>query len=598
MIHAGFSILLTMKKNLLQTLMDSMAALPYILDAAHNGIVIIDCQGIVVASNQAAGKIFSDAPIPLAGRLFSDVLPETWPDLEDILKTGQSQIVSKIILPQGTIIVNRTPILIDGKIEGMISIFQDISEYESIITELKGYQELHRKLEAIIESSYDGLYITDGQANTVLINGAYERITGISRESLLGRNMEDLVKEKIFDHSVTIEVLKNRHAVTMMQQIKGGKEVIVTGTPIFNEDGDISLVVTNVRDITELIQLRVQIEETRHLSSRFYQSILEQEEYEHFLDEMVVKSTAMQQVVRKAIKVAKVDTSVMLTGESGVGKSMLARIIHRISPRKDCPFMTINCGAIPESLIESELFGYEKGAFTGAFPGGKAGLIEVGNHGTVFLDEIAELAPNLQVKLLEVIENKTFTRVGGVHPISVDIRIIAATNKDLNDLMTKGLFRGDLYYRLNVIPINIPPLRQRRDDIPALASKIMLKLNQRNLSNKQVDRDVLECLRTYNYLGNVRELINVMERMFIMSDNNQISLMDIPDDLKNTPNALIGLEGDGLPLKDAVLALETHMIKAAFRRHRTLTKAAKALHIHPTTLWRKMVKHSIAINEP
>ncbi|HOH56527.1 MAG TPA: sigma 54-interacting transcriptional regulator [Smithellaceae bacterium] len=476
-----------------------------------------------------------------------------------------------------------------------MSIFQDISEYENIITELKSYQELHRRLEAIIESSYDGLYITDGKAKTLLVNSAYERITGISRNNLIGRNMKDLVKEKLYDHSVTLEVLKSKRSVTIMQHIKGGKEVIVTGAPIFDADGEISMVVTNVRDITELNQLRTQLEETRRLSSRYHQSILEQEELEHFLGEMVVKSTSMVQVVRKAIKVAKVDASVMITGESGVGKSMLARFIHDMSARRENPFVTINCGAIPESLIESELFGYEKGAFTGALPGGKAGLVEIGNKGTVFLDEIGELSANLQVKLLNVLENKIFTHVGGTKPVAVDIRIIAATNKNLDELVSKGLFREDLYYRVNVLPIHIPPLRERRDDIPALVTRIVSKINQKHKTNKRLDPSVLESLRKFNYPGNVRELINLVERMFTMSEDEYICLMDIPvpDDLREPFMNPREAEDGTLPLKNALAGWEAQLIKEAIRRHKTIAESAKALRLHPTTLWRKMLKYSI-----
>ncbi|HPN09304.1 MAG TPA: sigma 54-interacting transcriptional regulator, partial [Syntrophales bacterium] len=323
--------------------------------------------------------------------------------------------------------------------------------------------------------------------------------------------------------------------------------------------------------------------------------ILEQEELEHFLGEMVVKSTSMVQVVRKAIKVAKVDASVMITGESGVGKSMLARFIHDMSARRENPFVTINCGAIPESLIESELFGYEKGAFTGALPGGKAGLVEIGNKGTVFLDEIGELSANLQVKLLNVLENKIFTHVGGTKPVAVDIRIIAATNKNLDELVSKGLFREDLYYRVNVLPIHIPPLRERRDDIPALVTRIVSKINQKHKTNKRLDPSVLESLRKFNYPGNVRELINLVERMFTMSEDEYICLMDIPvpDDLREPFMNPREAEDGTLPLKNALAGWEAQLIKEAIRRHKTIAESAKALRLHPTTLWRKMLKYSI-----
>lgn len=522
------------------------------------------------------------------GRHFSEVRPETWPDLKRILETGQPQIGKRIVFPTATIIANRNPIFVDGKVAGVISVFQDISEYEAIISELQGYKKLHRELEAIIESSHDGLYITDGKANTIRVNSAYERIAGLSRKDLIGRNMQDLVNEKVFDHSVTLEVLKQGSQVTLMQNIKGNKQVMVTGTPILDEEGHIALVVTNVRDMTALNDLRAELEESKRLSSRYYQSLLEQEKFEHALDSLVVKSSAMTQVIRKAVKVAGVHTSVLIQGESGVGKSMLARIIHLMSPRKERPLVKINCGTIPDSLMESELFGYTKGAFTGAAPEGKAGLIETGHTGTVFLDEVGDLTPAMQVKLLQVIEEKTFTRVGGTKPISVDVRILAATNRDLRELVQKGEFREDLYYRLNVIPVHIPPLRDRREDIPALALNILESSNRSMGFSKRMEPEVLDRLMGYDYPGNVRELINIMERMIIMSEGDVIGVSDLPLEVRQAEGQFQEPVGEGITLKAALQAFETRMIAAALRRHGTMSLAAKALGIHPTTLWRKL----------
>ncbi|MCX5872150.1 MAG: sigma 54-interacting transcriptional regulator, partial [Deltaproteobacteria bacterium] len=522
---------------------------------------------------------------------FSEIRPETWPDLKSILETGLPQVGKKIVLPQITIIANRNPIVINGKVAGVISVFQDISEYEAMISGLQGYKELHRELEAIFESSFDGLYITDGKANTIRVNSAYERITGLKREDLIDRNMMDLVKEGVFDHSATLDVLEKRDQVTIMQKIKGGKHLLVTGTPIFDDEDKIALVVTNVRDITLLNELKAQLEETRRLSSRYYQSLVEQEKFQHDLQDMVVNSSAMIQTVQRAIKVAAVDASVLLYGESGVGKSMLARIIHLMSPRKERPLIKINCGSIPESLIESELFGYTKGAFTGAAPEGKAGLIEVGHTGTVFLDELGELTLAMQVKLLQVIEEKTFTRLGGTRPTSVDVRIIAATNHDLMRLVQKGAFREDLYYRLSVIPIHIPPLRERRDDIAALALNRLEKFNRSMGCNKRLEPAVLDRLMRYEYPGNVRELINIMERMMIMSDGNLISLSDLPGELQEQIAESQNYIEEGLTLRAAVQSLEHRIIVSALQRYKSLPIAARALGVHPTTLWRKMVKY-------
>jgi transcriptional regulator with PAS, ATPase and Fis domain len=265
-----------------------------------------------------------------------------------------------------------------------------------------------------------------------------------------------------------------------------------------------------------------------------------------------------------------------------------------ISPRKERPFIKISCGAIPDSLIESELFGYTKGAFTGASPEGKAGLIEVGHTGTVFLDEVGELTPATQVKLLQVIEDKMFTRLGGTRAISVDVRIIAATNQNLKDLVQKGRFREDLYYRLNVIPIHIPPLRERRDDITALALNRLEKFNRASRCSKRLDPAVMDMLVQYDYPGNVRELINIMERMMIMSEGNLISISDLPGELREQTSAHYDPFDEGSTLQEAVRKIEAHVIQGALHRHKSIAMAARALDIHPTTMWRKMLKLGIS----
>ena len=567
---------------------------PDILDASHNGIVIIDRSGVILVYNKAARRLLEEGDHSPVGRHFSEIRPETWPDLKNILETGLPQIGKKIVLPQATIIANRNPIIVDGKVVGAISVFQDISEHEALISDLQGYRKLHRELEAIFESSFDGLYITDGRANTIRVNSAYERITGLKREDLIGRNMVDLVREGVFDHSATIDVLEQRSQVTIIQKIMGDKHLLVTGTPIFDDENGIALVVTNVRDITLLNELKAQLDESRRLSSRYYQSLVEKEKFQHDLQDMVVKSGAMIQTVQRAIKVAAADASVLLSGESGAGKSMLARIIHLVSPRKERPFIKINCGAIPDSLIESELFGYARGAFTGAAPEGKAGLIEVGHTGTVLLDEVGELTLAMQVKLLQVIEEKVFTRLGGTKPISVDVRIIAATNKNLKDLVQQGRFREDLYYRLDVVPIHIPPLRERRDDIAALALNRIEKFNRTSGSAKRLDQVVMDRLMRYNYPGNVRELINIMERMMIMSDGNLIAIADLPAELRELPQSNIDSFEDGTTLTDAMEQFECRIIGRALNCHKSLSMAARALGVHPTTLWRKMTKFGIS----
>ena len=342
------------------------------------------------------------------------------------------------------------------------------------------------------------------------------------------------MQEKVFDYSSTIAMLRKNRPVTLVQNVKGQKEVMVTGSPIFDEDGNIAFVVTNVRDMTELNSLRADLAEARLISSKCAEYFLEHKGLEHALDKIVVKSSKMIQSIKKAIKVAGTGTSVILYGESGVGKSMLADLIHQMSPRKDKPLVRINCGAIPESLIESELFGYDRGAFTGAAQGGKAGLIEAAHTDRLSWTRWGSQV-SAQVKLLEVIENKTFTqsRVDTRKP--VDVRIIAATHQNLAERVKSGLFRRDLYYRLNGVPIEIPPLRERAEDIVPIAVNVLSKLNQAHGTRKKMSADVLDALRKYTYPGNIRELVHIVERMLTMSEKDTIDGSELPAESGRCP---------------------------------------------------------------
>ena len=561
-----------------------------LFDASHNGIVIIDRQGKILVYNKAAMRAFNDSVSPV-GRHMSRLRPETWPDIERILETGQPQIGVRLEIRQTTIIANRSPVTDNGRVVGLFSVFQDISEYEAIVSQLEGYRDLVRELEAIFENSQDGMYLADGRGKTLRVNQAYESIAGLDRNDLLGRHLNDLVQEGVLDHSVTLDVLEKKQRVSIIQNIQGDKRVLVTGSPIFDKQGKIALVISNVRDMTALTELRNELDKAKLLTERYQQSLREQDQYEYALEGLVAKSKGMSDVVKKAIKVAGFEAQVLIRGESGVGKSMLARVIHNVGPRKDKPFTKINCGVIPESLMESELFGYEKGAFTGATSEGKAGLVEAGQGGTVFFDEVGELTPAMQVKLLQVIDEKGFTRLGGTKPVKVDVHIIAATNRNLDQLKEQGHFRDDLYYRLSVVPINIPPLRERREDIPLLALKTLEKLNHSRGMRKRMRPEVLDRLMHYDYPGNVRELINLVERMVVMSDGQTITLDDLPEAVnRRLPE---GGSSETTALKTAMEHFEAGLIQEALHRHHTLEQAAKSLGIHPTTLWRKLKRGNI-----
>lgn len=450
------------------------------------------------------------------------------------------------------------------------------------------------QLNAIIDSSFDGLWICDGEGRVVRINRASEVINDIKAEQVLNRRMQDLVAEGLIDRSVTLEVLKSRAAVTMIQELKNGKQVLVTGSPVFGIDGRISLVVVNDRDITELNKLRTELEESRALSRQYRRELSHIYGKKDLFEDVVVRSASMHRVFETALKVAGVDSTVIIQGESGVGKGLIARMIHRASKRKEGPFIRVDCGAIPESLIESELFGYDAGAFTGALSRGKPGYFEMAEGGTLFLDEIGELPKSIQVKLLRFMEDNEVIRIGGTRPKRIDARVVAATHRDLKTMVEGNQFRRDLYFRLNVVPLHIPPLRERTEDIPPLIHHFLQKYNLKCSMEKVFSPQAVDTLCNYFFPGNIRELSNILERMVVLSPHREIHPEDLPAAVRtglsrrNAPEA-----PDGWRLRDQLQRMEKETIGRALREFGSQRKAAAPLGIDQSTLARKIKKYGI-----
>lgn len=388
------------------------------------------------------------------------------------------------------------------------------------------YKDLMDEFNAIFDSSDDGIHITDGKGVTLRFNKSCERIDGIKADYIIGKNMEELVQEGVYSESVALAVIRDKKQISMLQKVNG-KEVIGTGTPIFKND-EVYRVVINSRDITELNTLKRNLKEAKLINEKYQNELLLLSSKDKAAScNIIYNSETMDKVIDLSLRVAKVDSTLLIEGESGVGKGVISYFLHKNSMRHNKPFIKINCGAIPENLLESELFGYEKGSFTGANKEGKIGLIQLANEGTLFLDEIGELPFNLQVKLLNVIQNKEITKVGGSSVIPVDIRIIAATNRNLFDMVKKHDFREDLYYRLNVIPITIPPLRERKEDLPLLINHFLNEFNHKYNYNKIISPDAMKILLNYNWPGNVREVENLMERLLVTSKVDLIEKYDL-----------------------------------------------------------------------
>jgi len=562
-----------------------------ILEVSNNGIIIIDKKGIINRCNPSAIRILNLDTDRIIGFAVEDVLPEL--KLYEVIERGLSVYTEKIKIKDKTLICDRIPLFINKEITGGLIVFKDSSELESIIQELNTVQQLSKNLDAVIESSYDGIYITDGKANTLRINKSYERITGVNREEMLGKNMVELEREGIISKSSSLIVLEKRKTATIQQRFRTGKDALVTSTPIFDEDGEITMVVTNVRDITELSKLKEQLKEKNELAKRYYSEIEEMRMQLLNKEDIVSEDESMLEILRIAKRVAKLDTTILILGETGVGKEEVSKFIHKKSKRSNKPFIKINCGAIPENLIESELFGYEKGAFSGAKREGKMGLFEVADGGTLFLDEVGELSFDMQVKLLRTLQEGEITRVGGVSPIKINVRIIAATNRNLDKMVDEKLFRKDLYYRLNVVPLAIPPLRERRQDIIPLIRYFLSQLNEKYSWNKAFSGDALDYLYDYDWPGNVRELKNIIERAVVMTNENSITSYHLSKIINNnnSEKRKLNFQDENMFLKDAVAKLENKLITAAYERYGNVRDAAKALGIDASTFVRKRKKY-------
>ncbi|MCL6447667.1 MAG: sigma 54-interacting transcriptional regulator [Armatimonadetes bacterium] len=563
-----------------------------ICDSLPVGIIVFNKKNEVVAINKSAANLLEIDPSKHNEGGFLPLIKQT--SLADYLFREDKAGLYRIGLGGKTLVGQKVKLNQDEI--NMICILIDISDWEFYWRELNEQKEMISELEDIFNSSYDEIFVIDGNGVARRINKVGETYYGVPVEEMIGKNVIELEKEGYFTPSVTRLVFQERKRVTITQKTKSGKHLIVTGNPIFNENGEIIRVVVNSRDISELLNLRKQLEDTEQLVESYRQQLLKLSREKIQSREVIARSPQMKRVLEMVDKVAQVDSTVLIMGESGVGKGVVASRLHKLSKRAGGPFITINCGAIPEQLLESELFGYEGGAFTGARKEGKKGLLELANGGTVFLDEITDLPLSLQVKLLQVIQEKKLIRVGGNKYIDVDIRFVAATNRDIQRMVAEGSFREDLYYRLNVIPIIIPPLRYRQEDIPALIEHFLGQLNARYETGKKFSAEALEILKNYHWPGNVRELENLVERLLVTTEGSEIGVGHLPEYIfegkSRSPNRVYVL--DICPLKDAMEELEKQLVAMAYARLKNTYRVADALAINQSTVVRKIQKYQLA----
>ncbi len=455
-------------------------------------------------------------------------------------------------------------------------------------------RELVENFDTILDTIHDDILIADGSGRVIRLSPTFEEVYGLEKEKAIGRTVYELEKEGYFRPSIVAKVIETGKKVTMRQKNNRERDIVATATPIFDKQGRIKFIVSFSRDITEMLELQKQYSKLESEIEKYKAELDALRKGNGFAEGVAGRSPQLESILQTIQRVADFDANILFLGPSGVGKTMFAKIVHQSSWRKDGPFVDINCAAIPENLLESELFGYEKGSFTGAGAEGKVGLIELADGGTLLLDEISEMSLSLQAKLLKVIQDKTFVRVGGTQKIKVDFRLITASNRDLEKMSDEGNFRKDLFYRLNVVKIEIPPLAQRKDDIVPILQHFLHKMNSKYGLHKTFHPMACEALLSYSWPGNVRELENVVERACMTSEGEEILVKHLPAELlkiQNIPYDHSDLEVEEQGLEQAMADFEGKIVRQAYEKYKTTVGVAKALKISQPTAFRKIEKY-------
>ena len=464
-------------------------------------------------------------------------------------------------------------------------------------------------LDTLMQASFDGICLLAADGTFLEMNAAFERITGLKREDWIGRTLQEMRQTPgMPKQSAALQVLGGQYPATTLVNIRGGEMMLVTASPHFNEQGELLNIILNVRNITQLNYLKYQLEQHRgeaKLSEveAHRTAYLREKIKDAGLGEFVIQSPIMANIVSTIVQIADFDFTVLLEGETGVGKGVMATLIHRLSRRASGPFLEVNCAAIPESLIESELFGYEPGAFTGSARSGKKGYFEAADRGTIFLDEISELPKGAQAKLLKVLDDKVVMRLGSTVPQRLDVRVIAATNQNLRDLAKRGLFRADLMYRLEGVPIFIPALRERREDVQGLAYFFLSEFNREFRSDKVLSSEALRYLVDHPLPGNVRELKNMMARLVLTCPEKEIGLRYVEAELNRenrTPPPEAGAEAmpsgptaPSKPIKARLQEMERDLLVKHARECQSTYEIARRLGINQSSVVRKLKKYGI-----
>jgi PAS domain S-box-containing protein len=577
-------------KDILNDAIKSLSAVVVNVDLTDYGMIVINDEGKIVYFNVSAESILGMKGKNLYGIHVNKVIHDS--RLCEVVRKGQPQLMKKLQADGVTLCSNRFPLYKGNEIIGAVGIFKDISENELLLQNMRDLRGLNLDMVGVLESMNDGIVVMDDRGKVIRINSAYESITGLTANQILGENIDFLIGRGCMPALVFPTALEKTKTFNVIKTI-GGRDFLIVASPAFGSEGKLIRIVVILKDIDYLNELILNLRATKGLALRCCtQSVAPKNRISQ--EDMVANSLAMRRVVSLAHKIADVDSNVLITGETGVGKEIVARAMHKCSNRTEGPFIKLNCGAIPEALLESELFGYESGAFTGAKKDGKVGLVELADCGTLFLDEVGDLPMNLQIKLLRVLQEREVMRVGGTKYKKVDFRLITATNRDLEELVKGNLFREDLFYRLNVIPVFIPPLKDRKEDIVPLIMFFLNKFNKKHGLNKKLSSEVIQSLLKYDWPGNIRELENTVERLMVTSDGSIISINDLTNrGLREKGPVVREDRSSPKVLVNVMEETEKKLVYEAVQLCKTTREMSKILGISQSAVVKKMKRYGI-----
>lgn len=570
--------------------------LEHVFSNIPNGIIATDEKDIISIFNEEAERLLGISSGDAIGKKVYEIIEFT--NLHEINRTGKSELMVKEIINNRILLINRTPIIIDKKPKGALAVFNDISKLEKVKDELKTVKDLKERLQLILETVQDGICVINSDGYITYVNKAYLRILNEKEGDILNKNIRDVSPE-----GARIKVLKTGESIIGAISYKENGVIIVSNVNPIIIDGEITGVVSIVKNVTEVQKLSEKLTQVSAKADYLEEELMRTKKPDSAFSKYIGHSGKILDALATTLKAAKTDTTVLIRGESGTGKELIAEGIHFSSKNSKGPFIRVNCAAIPQNLLESELFGYEKGAFTGAIKR-KLGKFELAQNGTILLDEIGEMDKSMQAKVLRVIQEKEFQRIGGEETIKINVRIIAATHRNLEEMVKSMEFREDLYYRLNVIPIFLPPLRERKQDIAPLLEHFIDKIGKRiNKRITIVTNDAMESLLEYKWPGNIRELENLVERIMALNETEVIELSDLPTYMRkdiNTVNNAIksknNNEIDMLIEADEILPLKEYekiIIEKALKKYGSYNAAGKALGLTHKTVAAKARQYGI-----